>query len=245
VNITPEYSLRRIRFCTLAGVEGVRLEGEEISGCFVNQPKRFYGVRGKRLFEEFVNWPTDSKGVLRFTQRFGPLAERPVAGSAFRFRCDHWGGYQEGLRFLWAILQCGSSQPATGSWGSFTGGAFGDVVKFDGVGGWRLVNDASDTWEYVNGALIYNAATLFRFLVLELLAVPHERLRTCARPDCPHRFFVARHLKQNYCSEPCSAWGQRQWKKQWWTEHGTAWRQQRKESKLKKRGGKNVTRKTP
>lgn len=101
-----------------------------------------------------------------------------------------------------------------------------EVLRFDGAGGWHLVTDSSDKWEYVDGLLVYNTANLFRLMVLEMLAVPRERLKTCARPDCPHRFFVARHLKQNYCSEPCSAWGQRHWKQKWWEEHGTEWRRQ-------------------
>lgn len=238
--MTPSYSLRGIRFCTLAGVENVSLVGKEIGGHFVAQPARFYGIKGKRLFEEFANWPTDAKSILRFTKRFGPLDEKAHPKAAFRFGCEGWKSGQEGLRLLWAILQCGSSQPATGSWGSFSGsgGAFEDAVKFDGAGGWHLVIDPSDAWEYENRRLVYRTGSLFRLIVFELLAVPQERLRTCARPDCPHRFFVARHLRQNYCSDLCSAWGQRQWKQKWWAQHGDEWRKQHT-----KAGGKNVTRK--
>jgi len=235
VKSAPAHSIQRVSFCTLAGVESVRLEGEEIVGRFASNPKPFYGMKGKRLFEEFANWPSDPAGVLRFTRRFGPLAEKPDAGSAFRFRCDAWRDDQEGFRLLWGLVQIEPPLPSTSSWGKRVGDVFDEVLRFDGAGGWHLVADPGDAWRYVNGALIYNAATLFRFVVLELLSVPHGRLRTCARPDCPHPHFVARHLNQNYCSEPCAAWGQSQWKRKWWGERGQEWRKRRTKRSQRKR----------
>jgi hypothetical protein len=76
---------------------------------------------------------------------------------------------------------------------------------------------------------------------LYLLFLDSWRARVCEK--CNAKFIAAR-AAQKFCSTDCSAAMQREFRRRWWAEHGTAWRQKRKESKLKKRGGKNVTRKT-
>jgi len=208
----------------------------------VGEPKRFQGLPDKRLFEEFTNWPGDPASILRFTWRFGPLHAKAEPGSKFRFRCDEWRDDQEGFRFLWELVHYEPPLQASDSWGKTTSQGFDEVVRFDGAGGWRLITSANDKWEYVDGALLYSTANLFRFMLFEMLAIPRERLRRCARPDCPHPFFVAVHLKQNYCSGPCAAWAQREWKRQWWADQGKQCRSRRRRSASK--GGKRGTRKT-
>ena len=76
---------------------------------------------------------------------------------------------------------------------------------------------------------------------LYLLFLDSWRARVCEK--CNAKFIAAR-AAQKFCSTDCSAAMQREFRRRWWAKHGTAWRQKRKESKLKKRGGKNVTHKT-
>jgi hypothetical protein len=76
---------------------------------------------------------------------------------------------------------------------------------------------------------------------LYLLFQESWRARVCER--CGAKF-IARRVAQRYCTTDCSDEIQRELKRRWWAEHGERWRQRRKVSKSKKKGGKNVTRKT-
>jgi hypothetical protein len=76
---------------------------------------------------------------------------------------------------------------------------------------------------------------------LYLLFLDSWRARVCEK--CGAKFIAAR-AAQKFCTTDCSAAVQREFRRRWWAEHGAAWRQKRRESNLKKRGGKNVTRKT-
>ncbi len=221
---SPANSIQRVAFCVLAGCESVRLEGQDVAGRFKSSLSSLARPKRERLVEEFANWPSGPEDIVRFTKRYGPLEEKPVAGISFRFQVDAWLANQEGFRLLWAIVQDGAS---AGGWGRFAGSAFEPLVQFDLDGTLRLTVSSDDVWTYPKVGLSYQAATLWRFLIFNLLACPRERLRTCARPECDSRFFVARHLKQSYCTDRCAAWARKQWKLRWWKEHGPKWRARR------------------
>jgi hypothetical protein len=76
---------------------------------------------------------------------------------------------------------------------------------------------------------------------LYLLFLDSWRARVCEK--CGAKF-IAKRAAQKFCSTDCSEAMQREFRRRWWAEHGKAWREKRKESKLKKRGGKNGTDKT-
>jgi hypothetical protein len=215
---TPAKSNNRFRFCTLAGVEDVRLVApNKIAGRFKPTLEEFYGPPNRRLIEDFLNWPSDVEGVLRFTRKYGPVQTSPAGGKEFEVFWQPWTLDQRRLRSLWRQK------------------SFFDLNKRERSNG---------TLAFQSGWLTYTAANLFVYLCMDLVTCEAKRLKICKRADCPNPYFIARHLKQRFCSDKCAEWGQREWKKQWWTEHGAAWRQERKESKLKKKGGKNVTHKT-
>jgi hypothetical protein len=215
---TPAKSKSRFRFCTLAGVENVRLvESNKIAGRFKETLEEFDGQPKRRLIEDFLNWPSDPQSILRFTRKYGPLQDLPVVGKEFEVFWHPWTLDQRRLRSLWRKK------------------SFFDLNERERSNG---------TLAFRNGWLTYRASNLFVYLYMDLITCEAKRLRICKRADCPNPYFIAGHLKQRFCSDLCAEWGQREWKKQWWTEHGAAWREQRKESKLKKRGGKNVTHKT-
>jgi hypothetical protein len=87
---------------------------------------------------------------------------------------------------------------------------------------------------YRNGHLAYTAPTLYTFLYLDLVTCPAQRLKKCARPDCQHPYFLAHHLGQNYCSEPCASWAQRRLKRDWWNRVGKKLRIERSGRKPRK-----------
>ncbi len=67
-----------------------------------------------------------------------------------------------------------------------------------------------------------------------------DRARYCANPDCLAPYFLAKRRTQRYCSDACSKPAQQRFKREWWAEHGKAWRKARKASakKSQRKGGK-------
>jgi hypothetical protein len=212
---TPDNSLQRVAFFTLAGVDSAQLAGDAIEGRFAHDLKPFFGITGKRVSEEFANWPDDSQGILRFTRRFGPLEESAQPGSDFNFLLRSWRFFQASFRKNWEAFP-----PRPGRYFAYS--------SYFGTAGGR-------GWSFDSNGLTYRAATFLEFLTLSLMACPKERLRKCTKPDCPHPYFVARHLQQNYCSEPCAKWGQSEWKRNWWAKKGKEWRRQQRKAQSRKR----------
>jgi hypothetical protein len=207
-------SIRKFRFCTLAGVEDAQLVSRnKLVGRFQANLTEFYGPPKGRLIEDFLNWPSDPESILRFTRKYGPLQATPVGNAEFEVFWLQWQLDQRRLRSLWQRRRVFDLSD-----GESTGGALA-------LG---------------RGGLTYRAVNLFVFLYMDLVTCEAKRLRMCKRTDCPNPYFIASHLKQQFCGDKCAEWGQREWKKQWWKEHGESWRAQR--SKMK--GEKNVTRKT-
>jgi len=87
---TPAKSKSRFRFCTLAGVENVRLvESNKIAGRFKETLEEFDGQPKRRLIEDFLNWPSDPQSILRFTRKYVlcktcPLSAKSSKSSGIR-----------------------------------------------------------------------------------------------------------------------------------------------------------------
>jgi hypothetical protein len=60
-----------------------------------------------------------------------------------------------------------------------------------------------------------------------------DRARHCNNPDCVAPYFFAKRRSQKYCSDACALPSQREFKRQWWAEHGEARRKARKASAKK------------
>jgi len=80
---------------------------------------------------------------------------------------------------------------------------------------------------------------------LVLLRAMHvaDRMRYCPNPTCPAPFFIANRRSQKYCSDACSAPAQREFKRDWWSEHGEEWRAERAKKQRAKRGSRKSQRK--
>jgi len=215
--LTPTKSIRNFRFCTLAGVKEAALEGSNIVGRFRSELQEFYGPPRHKLIEEFLNWPDDNEGILRFTRKYGPVLEydplrpEPVSNGTFEFPVVGWKVNQQFFRDMWARMR-----------------RFPDWQPQGG------------TLAFRNGQLIYTAPNLYMFLYMDLVTSDTKRLRICKRPDCPNRYFIAGDLKQRFCSTTCAEWGQRELKKRWWNEHGEAWRAEKRRQKGSKDGSKKT-----
>jgi hypothetical protein len=207
----PAKSVQRFSFWTLAGVAEAKFTGEEVFGRFADDPKPFLESRGQLVFEEFANWRNAARDVLRFTKLYGPLEQSARPKGDFRFALRRWDFWQRSFQKQWEHLMPRAD-------------VYARIGSYHGSAGDR-------GWDYdpVIG-LKYRAANFLEYLHLSLMACPKERLKKCARSECPNPYFVARHLKQNYCSEECAHWAQKQWKLNWWREHGNKQRD-RKQSK--------------
>jgi len=210
------------------------------------------GVR--TLTEELTNWSDDPESILRFVRRFGTF-NTPKQGGEFRQSLKNWRATQTAFRQLWwhrspskAIPTPFFSDPEEGKefrqrheeWKRQPGFG-GKILSLPGSGSFTALVHEGEWISSTQGQLLYVVEDLVRFLEFEFSLYPAERLRICERPGCTTPYFAAQHLRQIYCSDLCAKWGQRQWKKKWWKEHGESWRAQRRLDKSK--GGKNVTRK--
>lgn len=215
-----------IRFSTLAGVESVCIDGDSIAGTWKPDLTWKSPQPGKKgsAAENSANWQDSEKEILRFTKRYGPLEDRPMGGKQFRFSIEQWRSDREGIRFLWEIVRLGGD---FGSLGKFKDGVFRPDFIMDGPNRWSMPAREGDHFAYERGQLVYRTATLLQFLMLDLLSVPRDYLRKCKRPDCPTSFFVADHLREDYCSPECKQWAQRLWKRNWWNEKGKTQRKGR------------------
>lgn len=62
------------------------------------------------------------------------------------------------------------------------------------------------------------------FGVSELL----PKMAVCENPECSNRYFIRARKTQRFCEIPaCAAYGQREHKRKWWSEHGEKWKQDR------------------
>ena len=210
---------------------------------------RRWDARGRLLLEDFVNWSAEPQEIVRFTKLYAPaLTEGPGlrellnstdpkapmksfsfdlpplpprepakiwkpstekgnrSGKEFRFQLESWRNIQRGFRQFWEGVATKSQSM------SFVHHTWRDAI---------IMRD---------GKLVYFAGNLESFFLMEFLSAPLDRLRTCRRPECETPYFVARHLRQQYCSPGCAEWAQAQAKKQWWSSEGKQWLNARKKS---------------
>jgi hypothetical protein len=208
---------RQLAFFTLAGVAITELKGELIVGAQKDPLPDFRGAVDGHLCAHFVNWPTDPKAIEGFTRKFGSLRAPLKSGQTFAFRLSDWKLDQDRIRAAW-------------DQSLYLFQKFG--LRNHGSLALRTV-PAEDGEEFVSkhGALEYKANSLFRFLWLEFASTSLERLRKCKLKDCPTPYFIASHLGQRYCTEVCAHQAQCEWKKNWWKDRGTNWRQKRFQKK--------------
>jgi len=207
---TPTNSLRDVQIWTPIGTESVRVQGEHVLGRWGQQLKNFTGLRGRVLVEDFLNVLDDPDEIARFTKIYAPLDSEPSEGAEFRFSLQHWQALRSKFRALWEG-RAGRSVSTT-----FSGSSYDVSVR--------------------DRSIVFHAKTLEGFMLIELATTDAKRLRKCVRPDCQNPYFIARHLKQQYCSTSCAEWAQVRWKKKWWEDKGAVWL----EKQRKRRSARSV-----
>jgi len=199
---------------------GVELDGETVRGhCEADLEKIKYQKRAS-LLTDFLNWPQDPNAILKFTKKFGPIVVQrrmPSAkegylihkglptwqlwpGASWTFSLRDWRELQLGLRNEWESRANSSQEDAHRVWLWHE-----DILRFH-----KTANQIS-----------LQVANPARFLSISLNALPSERMKTCKRSmseGCPTPYFVATHLRQEYCSTECAAWAQRATKRAWWNQ---------------------------
>jgi hypothetical protein len=90
---------------------------------------------------------------------------------------------------------------------------------------WHVVSGTHHGQRYWNVLPNYDIFPLALALgVSELL----PKMAVCGNPECPNKYFLKARKTQRFCDRPaCSAYGQREHKRKWWSEHGDEWKQSR------------------
>jgi hypothetical protein len=88
-------------------------------------------------------------------------------------------------------------------------------------------------FDWQRGQIIYKPRTEFEHALYALFR-QSALAKVCANRDCPAPYFIAEKTAQRYHSD-CAQVFQRQWKLQWWKEHGSKWRRKRSREKRGKR----------
>jgi hypothetical protein len=78
---------------------------------------------------------------------------------------------------------------------------------------------------------------------IQLLIDAADLVRYCGNPDCFNPYFFASRRSQKYCQDACAKPAQREFKRQWWAEHGEEWRATRKKASKAARSKRQKARK--
>jgi hypothetical protein len=201
------------------------LNGSKMIPPFSDPPTKVdFRVYVDSVVEEFVNSDNDPQSILRFTKRFGPLQRLQRGQKEFSLSLQDWRKHQEWLRGQWRrtaedrsvrLKVAGKFPPQ--SWGFESG----EHLLFGS-----------------SGRVLVVTSSLWRLIQFAWCSVPIDHVRICANPECKAPYFVAKDLRQRFCSEICAQWGQREWKRQWWAAKGAEWRKSRpKATKHSKKKG--------
>jgi hypothetical protein len=193
---------RELRINLQGGVHKVLVIGENVTVRLKNSLVEVGGRREPRVIETFVNCGGDRRSIQSFTRKHGPplknISVQP--GAEFRFTLDDFRATQEYFRNLWKNLKSGADSSI-------------DLLTTLG-GAIRLSR----------GATTYVAPNLYAYLYADLMTNSSvERFRVCQREDCPRPYFLAGHLRQQFCSDQCAEEGKRALKREWWQKHRGSW----------------------
>lgn len=186
------------RFELLAETAKANLDGETIIGRFGTAPRVI--TNEARLCETFANCADTPARILEFTKKYAPLLNPAKPEAEFRFDLSEWRTCHQIFRNNWRSVAEADPEYDRGE------------KLFAFPQGSRLLFSKRG-----------NALQLHRLghlLTLVFGSLPWERIRFCPAPGCKRPFFIAAHLKQNYCgSDECVAWGDRKAKLSWWNQN--------------------------
>jgi hypothetical protein len=80
---------------------------------------------------------------------------------------------------------------------------------------------------------------------IQVLIDAAELARYCGNPECFTPYFFASRRSQKYCSDACALPAQKEFKRQWWSEHGEEWRAKRSHVKSSAKTSQKPSKKNP
>src|SRR5215472_11044757 len=194
------------QFLTPAKTEDAWLEGDFVVGKFAKDEALIID-NVVRVCEVFANCSDEPKRIVEFTKRYAPPHNRALPGGMFRFSLQEWWNWHREFREDWEDLTPDKFTPlireATG---------VSSLTELQ-----RTLPLGVDEWfQFSPKFVAFKTSYFSRLLKLCFTAIPLERLRVCAAPDCQKRY-VAHHLKQTFCgSNECRNWGKRKLKLEYW-----------------------------
>lgn len=99
----------------------------------------------------------------------------------------------------------------------------------------EATRDNRQSWVFDASQAPYAVRPNYKILALSLAVGTSEllsKMAVCQDPKCPQPYFLKSRKTQRFCERPaCSAYGQREHKKNWWKEHGKEWKENREGGK--------------
>jgi hypothetical protein len=215
-------SVHAIRFSVLVSTSRAELEGSDHVVGERTGSRRLVN-RARSVTEEFLNCGSDAQSILSFTCKYGPLRD-PPGRERFQFDLANWRNEQKRLRGWWDMFALVSKDKST-------------------ISSRAVETVPHECFRIDSAGLTFECASLSHYMVLEIAALPSERIRICQREGCRSRFF-ANDLREKYCSESCKAVERNKAKLRYWNEHKQEFLAERMKRRKAVRGKNNVTRKT-
>jgi hypothetical protein len=217
-------------------------EHELVSGVIGPKTCDLSNLRPEPFHVKFVNWRSETDGIVDFTRRYGPLdwegelaGVYHTAGLEFNFLADLWRERQTEFRKLWETAR--TEGPGGATWvtlpvaGDFPVAREADRLtkpsNYETDQGGLIWHTPETLWEPTpNGPVARIAAqTTWQYLCLLLTFEESDRFRKCENPDCTAPYFIARRKDRMFCSEDCAHLIAA---RRWWTKHGNEWRHTRR-----------------
>jgi hypothetical protein len=71
----------------------------------------------------------------------------------------------------------------------------------------------------------------------------HHRARYCPNSECPAPYFLTSRHTQKYCSEVCAQNAEKDSKRRWWAQHGSARRKEQVQATTERKSSKKISKK--
>jgi hypothetical protein len=220
-NMSLDRRLLISQFSTLAKPGPAKLSGDRVCGSLVDG---YVIVSDPALMaERFANWSATPNGILKFTQKYGPLWSVPL--SKKREYCvdlEGWLQRQRMFRDTWRITSTSS------------------VASDVDLGRGLKLAEHSFLIFYRLGAEL-RVKDMMTLIDVCLACVPVNRLRICKAPDCSKPYFIAHRLNSTLCNSlACKRWNQLRLKREWFDREKPSILEDRKRRRKEER---NVTHK--
>jgi hypothetical protein len=193
------------------------------------------------IHQLFVNWPSDPSGIVKFTQKYGPIDVKSLSRRSgelsFSFSFDSWRSMQLALQRLWdlngrrdAKVVCGfhflPAPDPPKPHPDFSIETLTPAIEVRSEVQWIYRRD-------VLGAEVC-ASSLYRHMYFLIMFEKLGSLRVCKNPGCVTPRFRALRKDKIYCCTDCAELIA---KRRWWEENGNEWRRNRQKVKSKSKRG--------